>query len=183
MTAKKLKDVLQRVEAWPEAAQVELAELALEIDAELGIGIYKPTPVEFKGIDRGLKAAREGRIATGDRSRSFSKSTGLHEGCLHRRGPRKSRRDSCLHRLSLPDDLWAFKYACGRSSLVSVGGQKAHSKLKGDPACGSCRFSGTPTRYSIGERARRSRFSTSITSRRTSRETPDLNSVPYFLEG
>jgi hypothetical protein len=33
MTAKKLKDVLQRVEAWPEAAQVELAELALEIDA------------------------------------------------------------------------------------------------------------------------------------------------------
>jgi hypothetical protein len=67
MTAKKLKDVLQRVEAWPEAAQVELAELALEIDAELGIGIYKPTPAELKGIDRGLKAAREGRIATGDR--------------------------------------------------------------------------------------------------------------------
>jgi hypothetical protein len=64
MTAKKLKDVLQRVEAWPEAAQVELA---LEIDAELGIGIYKPTPAELKGIDRGLKAAREGRIATGDR--------------------------------------------------------------------------------------------------------------------
>jgi hypothetical protein len=57
MTAKKL----------PEAAQVELAEFALEIDAELGIGIYKPTPAELKGIDRGLKAAREGRIATGDR--------------------------------------------------------------------------------------------------------------------
>jgi hypothetical protein len=67
MTAKKLKDALQRVEAWPEAAQVELAELALEIDAESGIGIYKPTPAELKGIDRGLKAARDGRIATGDR--------------------------------------------------------------------------------------------------------------------
>ena len=41
MTAKKLTDVLQRVEAWPEAAQAELA-----------------------GVDRGLKAAREGRVAT-----------------------------------------------------------------------------------------------------------------------
>jgi hypothetical protein len=46
-----------------------------------------------------------------------------------------------------------FKTACGRSSLVSVSGQKAHRKLKGDLACGSCRFSGIPTRYSIGERA------------------------------
>jgi hypothetical protein len=66
MTAKKLRDVLQRVEAWPETAQVELAELALEIDAELGVGVYRATPAEFDGIDRGLKAAREGRFATDD---------------------------------------------------------------------------------------------------------------------
>jgi predicted transcriptional regulator len=65
MTAKKLKDVLQRVETWPEAAQVELAELALEIDAELGNDKYTPTPAELAGIDRGLEAAREGRFATG----------------------------------------------------------------------------------------------------------------------
>jgi hypothetical protein len=64
VTAKKLKDVLQRVEAWPEAAQAELAELALEIDAELGGGKYHATPEELAGIDRGLKAAREGRFAT-----------------------------------------------------------------------------------------------------------------------
>ena len=64
MTAKKLQDVLRRVEAWPEAAQAELAELALEIDAELGAGKYAATPAELAGIDRGLRAAREGRFAT-----------------------------------------------------------------------------------------------------------------------
>jgi hypothetical protein len=63
MTAKKLKDVLQRVEAWPEAAQLELAELALEIDAGLGAGKYHATPEEHAGIQRGLKDAREGRFA------------------------------------------------------------------------------------------------------------------------
>ena len=64
MTAKKLKDVLQRVDAWPEAAQAELAELALEIDAGLGAGKYHATPEELAGIRRGLKDAREGRFAT-----------------------------------------------------------------------------------------------------------------------
>jgi hypothetical protein len=64
MTAKKLRDVLRRVEAWPEAAQVELAELALEIDAGLGAGKYHATPEELAGIRRGLKAAREGRFVT-----------------------------------------------------------------------------------------------------------------------
>lgn len=64
MTAKKLKDVLERAETWPEAAQVELAELALEIDTELGAGKYHATPEELAGIRRGLKDAREGRFAT-----------------------------------------------------------------------------------------------------------------------
>jgi hypothetical protein len=57
------QDVLERVEAWPEAAQAELAELALEIDAGLGAGKYHPTPEELAGIRRGLKDAREGRFA------------------------------------------------------------------------------------------------------------------------
>jgi hypothetical protein len=59
MTAKKLKEVLERAEAWPEAAQVELAELALEIDTELGAGKYHATPEELAGIRRGLKDARQ----------------------------------------------------------------------------------------------------------------------------
>jgi hypothetical protein len=64
MTAKVLKDVMERVESWPEEAQRELAEIALEIDAGLSGGVYHATPDELQGIDRGLKAAREGRLAS-----------------------------------------------------------------------------------------------------------------------
>ena len=66
MRAKIIQEVLRRVEDWPEAAQVELAEIALEIEAGLGTGTYHATPKELAGIDRGLKAAREGRFATDD---------------------------------------------------------------------------------------------------------------------
>jgi predicted transcriptional regulator len=64
MTAKALKDALKRVEAWPDHAQDVLAELALQIDEELRQGKYRATPDELAGIDRGLKAANEGRFAT-----------------------------------------------------------------------------------------------------------------------
>jgi predicted transcriptional regulator len=64
MTAKVLKDVLERVETWPEEAQQELVEIALEIDAGLSGGVYHATPDELQGIDRGLQAAREGRFAS-----------------------------------------------------------------------------------------------------------------------
>jgi hypothetical protein len=64
MASKSLKEAMQRVEAWPEAAQEELAEIALEIDARLRGGKYHATPEELAGIDRGLKAVREGRFAT-----------------------------------------------------------------------------------------------------------------------
>ena len=66
MTAKILKDVLERVKTWPEEAQTELAQIALEIDAGLSTGVYHATPKELAGIDRGLRAARDGRIATDD---------------------------------------------------------------------------------------------------------------------
>ena len=64
MVAKILKDVLERVETWPQEAQEELAAMALEMDVGLGGGVYHATPEELKGIDRGLKAAREGRFAS-----------------------------------------------------------------------------------------------------------------------
>jgi hypothetical protein len=74
MTAKILKEVLERVETWPEEAQAELAQIALEIDAGLGLGKYHATPKELAGMDRGLKAAGQGRFATGDQiSRAFEK--------------------------------------------------------------------------------------------------------------
>jgi predicted transcriptional regulator len=66
MTTKILQDALRHVEAWPEAAQVELAEIALEIEVGLATGTYHATPKELEGIDRGLKAARESRFATDD---------------------------------------------------------------------------------------------------------------------
>ena len=64
MKTKKLTDILERVEAWPPEVQNELAEFALELDAEVRNGVYQPTPEELAGIDRGLRAAAEGRFAT-----------------------------------------------------------------------------------------------------------------------
>jgi hypothetical protein len=64
MTTKALKEAIARVESWPEEAQEELAQIALEIDASLAGGTYWATRKELAGIDRGLKAAREGRFAT-----------------------------------------------------------------------------------------------------------------------
>jgi hypothetical protein len=64
MTAKALEEAIQRAASWPQEAQEELAEIAFEIDARLKGGKYRATPEELEGIDRGLKAAREGRFAT-----------------------------------------------------------------------------------------------------------------------
>jgi len=64
MIVKILEDAMQRAESWPQETQEELAELASEIDARLKGCKYHATPDELAGIDRGLKAAREGRFAT-----------------------------------------------------------------------------------------------------------------------
>ena len=64
MTSKALKEAMQRVESWPQEAQEELAEIAFEIDARLKGGKYRATPEELVGIDRGISASREGRLAT-----------------------------------------------------------------------------------------------------------------------
>jgi hypothetical protein len=64
MTTKALEEAIRRAETWPAEAQEQLAEIAFEIDAGLQGGVYQATPEELAGIDRGLKAAREGRFAT-----------------------------------------------------------------------------------------------------------------------
>jgi predicted transcriptional regulator len=64
MKTKKLTEALERVEAWPPNIQNELAEFALELDAGFKNGEYEPTLEELSGIDRGLRAAAEGRFAT-----------------------------------------------------------------------------------------------------------------------
>ncbi|MEJ2435990.1 MAG: hypothetical protein P8Y53_23675 [Pseudolabrys sp.] len=64
MKTKSLTQALERVESWPAQAQDELAEIARDIDESLRKGEYEPTPAELAGIDRGLRAANEGRFAT-----------------------------------------------------------------------------------------------------------------------
>jgi predicted transcriptional regulator len=61
---KALSDLLDRAKSWPESAQVELALAAREIEAGLGQAPYRATPEELAGIERGLRAAAEGRFAT-----------------------------------------------------------------------------------------------------------------------
>jgi hypothetical protein len=60
---------MQRVEAWPEAARVELAQIALEIDAGLSAGPITRHRTSSKASIAVLKAAREGRFAADDHVR------------------------------------------------------------------------------------------------------------------
>lgn len=46
----KAKEILQRVESWPEDDQEELAEYAREIEARR-TGVYRATPGELLAID------------------------------------------------------------------------------------------------------------------------------------
>lgn len=64
MKTKQLAEVLERIESWPAHAQDELAEIARDIDESLSKGDYEPSEAELAGIDRGLRAAAEGRFAT-----------------------------------------------------------------------------------------------------------------------
>jgi predicted transcriptional regulator len=64
MKTKRLSDVLERVEMWPPHVQDELAEIAHDIDEGIKSGDYEPNAAERAGIERGLRAADEGRFAT-----------------------------------------------------------------------------------------------------------------------
>jgi hypothetical protein len=57
---KTLKDALARTENWPEWAQDNLADIALEIQA----GTYRATEDELRRIDEALAAVRRGETAT-----------------------------------------------------------------------------------------------------------------------
>jgi hypothetical protein len=49
-----LKAVLQRVASWPEDRQEQLAELALEIEAEMSSNPYPASADELKAIDEAM---------------------------------------------------------------------------------------------------------------------------------
>jgi hypothetical protein len=58
-----LTKVLERGDLVRPHALGPLAEIALDIEADLKEGEYQPTPEELAGIDRGLRAAEGGRFA------------------------------------------------------------------------------------------------------------------------
>lgn len=60
MTKERLKEILDRVLTWPAERQDELAQIALEISAELEGKDYHATSDELKAIDEGL----EGGVAS-----------------------------------------------------------------------------------------------------------------------
>jgi hypothetical protein len=64
MTKDQVKAVLERVPTWPEDRQQELAEVALEIEAELAGVRYDAMPGELAAIDEGLagEAASEEKV-------------------------------------------------------------------------------------------------------------------------
>jgi hypothetical protein len=73
-----LKDLIERVETWPKEAQEELAQVALEIETGIAGGVYRASPEELVGIDRGLRDAAAGKFASqGEVEAVFAK---------HRRG-------------------------------------------------------------------------------------------------
>lgn len=73
---KKLQEVLKQAEAWPEEAQEELADAALEIAEGLN-GNYHASDEELSGIDRGLDDAEHQRFATEEEVRAaFAKFRG-----------------------------------------------------------------------------------------------------------
>ena len=55
----KLKDLIERVESWPPAAQAELVALALEIEAEQQ-GAYQASADELRAIDQALAEIQKG---------------------------------------------------------------------------------------------------------------------------
>jgi len=65
---KKLKEVLERAQAWPEADQAELAEYAEEIEIRRA-GKYHATPEELQALDEaersGVASEEEVEAASG----------------------------------------------------------------------------------------------------------------------
>jgi len=64
MTNKALSEVIERAKSWPDEAQEELSAIARDMDAGVRGDVYYPTEEEIAGIERGLRAAEEGRFAT-----------------------------------------------------------------------------------------------------------------------
>jgi hypothetical protein len=61
---KKLIELVQRAEHWPEQAQEELAQLGAEIEEDLRGGDYEATREELRAIDEAIGEIERGDVAT-----------------------------------------------------------------------------------------------------------------------
>jgi hypothetical protein len=64
-----VRNVLARVERWPEDDQDELAQIALEIEARR-LGVYRASPDELRCIDEALDAVERGEFASDEEVRA-----------------------------------------------------------------------------------------------------------------
>jgi predicted transcriptional regulator len=64
MTEADLKNLLKRVQTWPEAAQDELVAVANQIESELQGDEYVATPDELAAIDAAIASIDAGEFAT-----------------------------------------------------------------------------------------------------------------------
>jgi hypothetical protein len=64
MTATDLKNLMERVQNWPETAQDELLALADQIESELHGGDYVASREELRMIDAAIASIDGGDIAT-----------------------------------------------------------------------------------------------------------------------
>jgi hypothetical protein len=62
MTATELKDLLERVQAWPEEAQNELVSIATRIESELRGDEYAATQDELQVIDAAMASLDAGEF-------------------------------------------------------------------------------------------------------------------------
>jgi hypothetical protein len=61
-----IKTLLEQVASWPQEDQEELADYAREIEARRA-ELYRLSDAEREGVERGLRAMREGRFASDER--------------------------------------------------------------------------------------------------------------------
>ena len=74
MTKEQINAVLESVRSWPLEDQQELIEYAREIEARR-TGVYRLSEAEREGIQRGLKAIRDGKFASDERVAEIFKKT------------------------------------------------------------------------------------------------------------
>jgi hypothetical protein len=64
MTVSDLKNLLERIQTWPEAAQDELVAVAKQIESELQERHYLATQEELRVIDAAMASIDAGEAAT-----------------------------------------------------------------------------------------------------------------------